>query len=486
MDKKDCKRVCGLSALVFAIGLVAINIIRIFRVPITCDEAPSRSDMLMGYGDYIHLTKVTANIHILNSILRKASITLFGNTPFFLRLPNLLAQIGFLVFGYLLLGRIIKNSYWRLGALVLINLNPFLFEFWGLSRGYGLAISFMMGSIYFLILYLEEKKVLHLSLSLLFGMAAVYSNFALLNYYVALTGVLALQGWMAGSIGRFLKKEVPAIGLSGLVLFLLIVEPIKKLRESNELYYGGERGVVSDTITSLVQQSLYINGEGRHLTAYISYLIVAAIIASSVYWGWSLIIKGRYEQNIKGTALWALLVIPLLSLIAQHALMGTKFLIDRTALFIVVLFVLHLTYCLYHVEKPFTYAGRTCLVIIVLLASINFAEHITLRKSRMWWSDNYNTTVLKRILSKGPFSHPVKLRTAWMTMPSMDYYVYTKYSAQFAPLEFKRDIPAPGDTLNDYYYLRKEDMKNVESKYKEDTIFDNGFHLYERVNTGTR
>jgi hypothetical protein len=114
-------------AIVFAAGLIVLNIIRIAWVPLTCDESPSRTDMLLGYWDYIHLTKVTANIHILNSILRKFCIETFGNTPFFLRLPNLLGQIGFLILSYLLLSRIIKNGYWRLGAFMLINLNPFLF-----------------------------------------------------------------------------------------------------------------------------------------------------------------------------------------------------------------------------------------------------------------------------------------------------------------------------------------------------------------------
>src|ERR1051325_6285182 len=92
-----------IPVITISIFLLSYNIYRILHVPMTHDESPSEADLLMTYGDYIHLNKVTANFHIFNSILRKFFIETFRNTPFFLRLDNLMAQMIYLIFSYLTL-----------------------------------------------------------------------------------------------------------------------------------------------------------------------------------------------------------------------------------------------------------------------------------------------------------------------------------------------------------------------------------------------
>jgi len=460
--------------------LVICNVIRICTVPLTVDESPSRSDLFVGYGDYVHLRRVTANIHILNSILRKASIEAFGNTPFFLRLPNLLAQILFLVCCYRLLCRLFKESQWRIAAFLICALNPFVLEFWGYSRGYGLAIGFMMASIYFLIVYIEDKKSFQVWSALVVALAAVWSNFALLNYYVALCGVLLVLGLFREHLQAFLRKSLPAISVVSVVLLALIYNPIRKLRASGELYYGGENGLISDTITSLVKESMYISDPQQPVVGYVVKVVVALLSLCTLYWAFVFFRKSRGRHD-KGIALCLLALIPLLSLIVQHHLLGTRYLIDRTALFIIVLIPLSITYGLYQIRARVKYLGEVAVFLMAALITWNFAQHVNLHKSRPWWLDNQNVQVLEYLAKKPqPPGRRLKLRVSWIQMPSMDYYIYTRYDSLFEPLVFSKEPPGPADTVYDYCYLPGDDAKTLSAVYVEDTLFDPSSKLYRK------
>lgn len=134
---------------------------------------------------------VIANFHPLNLIVTKFFLTTFSDNLFFLRLGSMLAMVLYLVYAWRL-ARYCFGSPWLSGlAFILLNFNPFLYEFWALSRGYGMAIAFMTASIFYVLRYLQSRSALHLVISFLFALVAVYSNFSLLYYY---TGLIAVAG----------------------------------------------------------------------------------------------------------------------------------------------------------------------------------------------------------------------------------------------------------------------------------------------------
>lgn len=463
--------------------LVALNVIRILRVPITHDEVyMNQRDLLMTYSDYIHLTKVTANTHILNSIIRKFFIEAFGNTPFFLRLDNLLAQIVFLAFSYGIAAKIFKDKWWRIACFLLLNLNPLMFEFWGLSRGYGLAIALMTASIYCFFCYIQQGKIRWLAGSLLLSVGSVYSNFSLLNYLLGLAGFMALYGLFLRKtpVSFFLKRELPLLAGAGVITYLLIAGPIRKLVAAGELYFGGEKGLISDTFHSLVQESMYQGPEQIAMVDYITYLVTAMIAIMLVYWFLIFLKRRNGEQSIIGFFFCCLLLVPLASLELQHQLLGTKYLINRTALFLYVLFVLALVATLYQFRSH-----AVALILLFLftgLSAYNFSKNMTLSRSSMWWYDQYNLVVLDRILKeKGYSGKKISLRVNWLFMPSLNYYIYTRYPNDFDTLLYTHEDPNSVDTSYDYMYLiGNDDKENVSPKYELDTTFETGFQLLKK------
>ncbi len=473
------------QAIVWILSLffISINTIRVIRLPLTHDEAPSRSDLLQTYSDYILLTRVTANTHILNSVLRKFFIGIFSNTPFFLRLDNLLAHIVFLIFSYKLTVRLFEGKWWRIMCFLLMNLNPFLFEFWGLSRGYGLAIAFMTASIYYMTCYIMEDKGRWLALSLLLAIGSVYSNFSLLNYFMALSCFVFIYGlWITSRLYPvFFKRDLPVWMFAALLLYLLVAGPIQKLNAANEFYYGGEKGLIHDTVFSLVRESMYQHSDHILTIWSVIYPVSAIVIAAAIYWLWVFLKKGQDRNARTGIFLCCLLVVPLISIDLQNRLLGTKYLIDRTALFLYVLFVLLTVISLYRFRKAkITFLTLT---FFTLLSAYNFAIHITLSQSRSWWTDNYNLLVLNRVLHdhKARPGQKIKMRVNWIFMPSLSYYTENSYAGSFEPFIYTKDAPQISDTSFDYMYLTGSDLENISDRYITDTILHYGqFHLLKK------
>ena len=106
-------------------------IIKGFKNPFTYDEART-------YLDYVKPKDIfkfaIANNHPLNTVLMIGA-TYIGNSPFILRLPNIILGLMYLATSY----RISKKFKNSLITFLILSLSPLLFEFFTLARGYGLA-----------------------------------------------------------------------------------------------------------------------------------------------------------------------------------------------------------------------------------------------------------------------------------------------------------------------------------------------------------
>ena len=137
-----------------------------------------------------------ATNHFLNTALAKLSCALVGTSEVALRLPSLFGYTLYLGFGVLILRRL-SNPWIAFGGLLLLNLNPYVLDFFALSRGYGLSLGLMMGSLYFLLRFLERRtadriEIVDLSRALAFACGAVMANFALLNVYVSILAIVVV------------------------------------------------------------------------------------------------------------------------------------------------------------------------------------------------------------------------------------------------------------------------------------------------------
>jgi hypothetical protein len=476
-NSKSGENVARVLTFLLAIALVVLNIIRVINVPITHDEAWTYNEFISAsYRNILICNPITANNHILNSLLAKFFTGIFqSNSLLIIRLPNLLALCAYITSGYLLLRRLCKNEWWVLAGLLLLNLNPFLFDFWGLCRGYGLAIGLMMTAIYFFLRYDMDAKPRDLFISLLFAGLATLSNFSILNFYLALVGVIALQALVASAPQR--KSKIiwasSAIIFCSLLLYIMIVQPIIELRQTGELYFGGAEGFVPDTIKSVVAESLYTNKAQAAVTLIAIMAIVSVLLATVI--ASIQAFKSRVTAiTLRHLYIMLLLLIPVLSTILQFRLLGTLLLIERTALFFYPLFILVIIIALFSIRQV-KLLPTALLLLLVVAFCYNFARHINISYSRTWEYDRYDKLVVDRMATHT--SHPVKVKPYWMFINSFKYYQATTYSRQMAYVEnrFEDSVYAPQQY--DYYYIHRDELEKLPLGYILDTSFFDGKYL---------
>ncbi len=188
------------GASVFFLFFVAS---RAIRVSFTYDEAASYIRYIDTSASSVFDTNrlsvfnfEVATNHFLNTVLTKVSYIIAGRSEFSIRLPNLLGYALYLGFATLILRRL-SNPLFALCGFLLLNLNPYLLDFFALSRGYGLSLGLVMGSLFFLLRFLQGFPTdgvdgPDLSRAFAFACAAVTANFALLNVYLSIVVVVVI------------------------------------------------------------------------------------------------------------------------------------------------------------------------------------------------------------------------------------------------------------------------------------------------------
>jgi len=188
IPKKSLTRLLVLGISLF---FIFFEVARAVRVPFTPDEAGTLRKFV-STNILAVFSFGSANNHFLNTLLTKFFYALAGPSEFALRLPNLLAYVVFLIFAFLLLERFVESRLLVVCGFLLLNLNPYVLDFFSLSRGYGLSLGFLMAGLYFFFSFLEETTsakqggLRDLYLSLTAVSLAVLSNFVMLNIYLSL------------------------------------------------------------------------------------------------------------------------------------------------------------------------------------------------------------------------------------------------------------------------------------------------------------
>ncbi len=455
--------------LICSVILVVLNVIRIVNVPVTYDEALTyNSYVTSSFKAIIHLDSPAPNNHIFSTLITKFFVERIGNNVFFLRATGLLGQLIFLFFSVLICKLLFKNKLWIIGGFLLINMNPFLFEFFGLCRGYGLSMGLMIGSVYFLLCYLKTGRYTFLAACLLFSAAAIYANFTLINYLLALFTIIILQYFIHGRaipLKRFFL-EFSALTITSAILFLLIAGPIQKLIAAHQLDFGGDPGFIHDTVYSLVGDYFFMKENDNNAnTSVYTFIASIAITVSFSIW----LILRKKHKNIYTCTFFLLLIIPALSTIIQHYITGTKFLISRTAIFFIPLYIL-LFLSVAHTLKPVL--GYIVLLIAVIATSINFFKNYNTYEARLWQFDRYDLAAIKMINSRYHGNKITVGSSRWYT-PVLQYYAATVYNnGNFAQVENIMEV-SKNDTSCDYYFIEKKDIPKMSEKFRIDTIFSN-------------
>lgn len=458
--------------------LISLNILRILNVPITHDEA--RTYLTYVSSTFKNITicsPVTANNHIFNSLLTKCFVIIFkNNSPFILRLGNLLAQVVYIIYTYHLLKKIFDRQIWIICAFLVLNLNPYIFDYWGLCRGYGLSIAFMMAGIYHILCYLQQKTTVQLYIIVAFSILYVYSNMAFLNVYFGFVGVIIMYDilHLKSIEKKYIINQVAGILIGTVILYILLIQPVLDLLEMEQFYFGGQQGFLKDTVYTLVKENFFIDSDASWLIT-IAYAIAFITIVAGGYWVRQIKRNKENDKMQTGFLLWILMMVPVLSTILQHWVLGSKYLIERTAIFFIPLFLVQLLYFLQVVCSKHPKAGWLIMLVLTSGSLINFITRFNITYARDWRYDQNNLVVIEKIMAQREDKNSsLTIRPFWIFVPSMKYYAATYYNKLQVPVDLNDGEPPTADTSFDYYYVDQNEVWRLSPVYKPVDTFQNG------------
>jgi len=442
--------------LVLALGVILLGSLiawRAVHLPMTHDEAST-------WINYRHLDLWscrsnytcwgTANNHWLNTLLLQWSAGLFGESPWALRLPNILAGWGYGLIAALIARRYSTGVVASLGAWLLLCGHVYLLDFFSLARGYGLMALGVIGSTYSLLRYVEHFRIGWLLAGLGFLTGAILANFTALLAWAAMGsawGVWLMGGHRWKIFARHLVAWVVHAGL----LYWLLRYPLKTLRDNGEFAWGTEGipGMLRDLFSNLLAGAAYL---GNHTVPLVlSFVAVSTLVVIALAGGQTSSLRRR-AILLTGLLLgWNLLLITI-----QQALTGSMAPVGRKAVYLVPLLFLPLALAGTAAPRKTPWAGW----ILVVLVSWHLIRVLpgSIRSCREWWYDAHYPTLLSEILPAGADNDSVRLGTSWIFNPALCYYRATD-SLPLGGLAYER--PLSIDTTMQYYFVEPSDSTGM-------------------------
>ena len=455
------KRLSNFIALFLGLLFISYSVYRAAALSITYDEAYSYLFFVNNsYQNIISngtISFMSANNHVLNTVLVKFLLQYLPLTELTLRIPSLLAHAIFLYFSWMILKKA-YNPLLRISLFIFINLNPFLLDFFSISRGYALSLAMMLASLYYLINYFgspAEKQPGKL-LSVVFGSLAILANFSIINYYIGLMAVLLF--WEMIRLRKNGKDIKLLINRNNLIAFIISISTLiygvymgLRLRTASALYFGGNNNFWKDTVESLVKQCLYGQTSLFKFIPYIMFCAAGIMAICAVLILLSTISKRQvYILPPDLVIVFSLLTLAILSTIIQHKLFGTLYLIERTALLFMVLFLILsslLSIHLYKLSAKFIILPVSSALLFALQLGFcaNFSYFYT-------WKMNADDKRMMMDIDKERISQSINTEFC-LFKPSWDH----QPTCEFYKLKFN------------YYWLKLTDRINI--TFKEDFVF---------------
>jgi hypothetical protein len=450
------------AVAIFFLLLSYVVIYKAIHVPITHDEKAASVYYPTWPVTQVLMSDVWPSNHILNTLLIKLSESTFGIEPWSVRLPNILAFVLF----FLALWVIAKHWFSR-GLLFslpffIVFCNPFLLDFFGLARGYGLSNAFMACSITSLLFFSNSFKLQWYYLAIVFAMLAAYANFTLLIYWVAVQMLLVSLYLFHAFKTRYPISKVfmrlSSTALIALAFIALCYVPLYKMQSTNQFIYWSKESFYKDTVLSQVNNFLYGAKYARILWGCLIGLIFTALSIAALYSLYKFITSRQIALSNPVVVLSLLLFLVWLVNIIQAIVLGTPFLTNRTGLSYYVLFAFLLMFVLRELTEYFPQFGYVSFPVITILAIAHLYFTVRLDSVREWSydSDTYHILgYLKDYQLQHPEIKTIALNTSWIYNPSFSFYSITGKTPWLNLTEYHKEVDTASQTL--FYYATHDD-----------------------------
>ncbi len=416
---------------VFALSILAYTAYRAATLSLTHDEALSFLTLQSSsWSVILH----SANTHYVNSVLIWFTSHLFGPSEPVLRLPNVMAHALYIVFSWRILQSFVSSRMIQAAGLVLLNLNPFVLDFFSLARGYGLGLGCMMVSLFYLLRYTkampDENNTGLVWPVCIFAGLAVLANFVFVVFYLSVLFIVVLWG-MTRTVkdAGFSALSDRAIGIQGIVIFNLVFLSLMAvlllyIKSQGFFYFGGDSGFWTDTVGSLVSSSLYQQAYAAEMQRFVAWSVGFLFALCCVCFGYNL--KKKKELGCQGVLFSVLMGMIVLSIVVKHGF-NSYYLVERTALMYVPLFVLTLIFSLYQVQKmcisrTAPLLGGGLLLCLAALAGIHFGCSMNLSWTDSWRYDAKTKEVIMYLQGRIQGDESITLGANWIYLPALRYY----------------------------------------------------------------
>lgn len=450
----DLQRATLALMMVAVFGLWIYIAVRSVDVAFTTDEAASYG-IIHGVPTFVQ----TANNQWLNTLLMRVSQALFGQTDWVFRLPNVLAFGLYAAASLLLIARL-RSTAVRIIAFVLLLTDPFLLEFFGLARGYGLSVAFSAGALaaYFWLGAATPGPSSRWRLACAGAMSslAFYANFAALNLTLALLAAAAIESarqYRSGSQRR--GRELiwsAAILIAAAASLIPGIVHVQYLRRSGQLYYGGRNGLVADTVGSLIStwHEVYATASSAAWTA--AEAAVVAVAVGALLWSLIMGLRGRRWTDAQRAAL--LFALTALAAQFEASLLNTRYPIDRVALIYALTFAVLCAFVFDDVAATVRVAairwGFAALAAgLAAVATVNLLRTANLTRTVVWPGDASSRAVINTVIrleqADGRPARPWTLLSGFPQNYALDYYRQIHHLAWLEPITRAPTSTSGGD-----------------------------------------
>ena len=452
-----------LVAIAAAFGVVWVYVaLRAYLLAFTTDEAIS----FRIFHGFPHAAG-RANNQLLNTVLMQWSQALFGESELALRLPNVLA-FGLYAAGSLaLLSTLRRRPAMLLGAALLLA-DPFLIDFFGLARGYGLSLGFVAVALG--ALARRSRGVLRPALICGCLVLAFYASFAALNVVLGILFAFVVESAvLLRRVG--LRERITTVAPIALAVALFVpgIIRLEWLQRTHALFYGSRSGVVQSTVGSLLEGVDYryswslVLREAGHVLVYgvprPGWLIwpdvaVSALAVLACAWAAYAGVKRRRWGLAQQAAL--VLVVAIAATEIEAAALGTLYPVDRAALTYVLVFAAVVAGAVDELAAAAPrLAFRRSLALVAATcaaaAIVNVAVHANLSWTPTWRYDASSRQVIEDAIAYArahPRAKPWRLRSSFGRSYALDYYRIRFDLTWLRPVS-RRPIWSPGGDLFD-------------------------------------
>jgi hypothetical protein len=394
-------------------------------------------------------TRYTANNHVLFTLLSNATIDLFGASEFTLRLPTVLAGVGYLVAAGLLARRICTTRLIFFLTVCALSLNPLVFDFLSAGRGYGLALFLFIVAL--LEVSREPRRQRWMIASFALG-GSICANLAFAFPAVAVwvtASVIAVSRQPPARLRALIARFWLPGGLAA-AAFLAI--PLRNATPAH-FFFGAES--LLETTASLVAMSVrhhptwwthtWMAGWLERTLVFAGVLI--AIVVSSV--ALAIVLRDRRLSPPVSSATGCLLVcggtlaVTTALLVASHTFGGILYPKERTGLYLIPLAVLALASL---AELTGRRAVRWPAVTILFTLTLTSIEQFSVKSYGQWRYDAGSRRIADIIASYAA-RQPRTVLVAAMEyfQPALEFYRQTKFENEVAPIAGVFDPSRAGD-----------------------------------------